>query len=98
MAGNLTQPGMRALFGCATLIAYLIYASVRIGGIGDAAAYNSMAFFCYATLLCCWLFAMQTTSPMLAAIGSGSYFIYLWHIFVVMALRDHAALRHSGLS
>jgi surface polysaccharide O-acyltransferase-like enzyme len=96
MAGNLAQPGMRALLGGATLIAYLIYASVRIGGIGDAAAYDSMAFFCYATLLCCWLLAMQATSPMLAAIGSGSYFIYLWHIFVVMALRDHAALRQLG--
>ena len=29
-------------------------------------------------------------------IGSGSYFIYLWHIFFVMALRDHAALRQFG--
>jgi peptidoglycan/LPS O-acetylase OafA/YrhL len=30
--------------------------------------------------------------PLIAALGSGSYFIYLWHIFVVMLLRDHASL------
>ena len=30
-------------------------------------------------------------SPLLASIGSGSYFIYLWHIFV-----DHAAARSRG--
>jgi peptidoglycan/LPS O-acetylase OafA/YrhL len=29
-------------------------------------------------------------------VGSGSYFIYLWHIFIVMILRDHASLRGFG--
>jgi len=96
MAGNLAQPGMRGLLPGATLITYLIYAAARISGIGDAAAYDSIAFFAYAALLCCWLFAAQPRSPMLAAIGSGSYFIYLWHIFIVMALRDHTALRQLG--
>jgi surface polysaccharide O-acyltransferase-like enzyme len=96
MAGSLVQPDLRILLPTATLIAYLIYAAVRICGIGDAAAYDSMAFFSYAVLLCCWLLAARPQSPMLAALGSGSYFIYLWHIFIVMALRDHAALRQLG--
>ena len=96
MAGKLVLPGMRVLLPGATLTAYLIYAAVRTTGIGDAAAYDSMAFFCYAALLCCWLFAARPQSRMLASIGSGSYFIYLWHIFIVMTLRDHTALRQLG--
>ena len=44
------------------------------------------------------LFAIQPRSPLLGWLGSGSYFIYLWHIFIVMALRDHAALRQFGAS
>jgi surface polysaccharide O-acyltransferase-like enzyme len=78
------------------LIAYVVYAAVRIFTIGDAAAYDSIAYFAYAALLCFWLFAIQPRSPPLATIGSGSYFIYLWHIFFVMVLRDHAALRQFG--
>jgi peptidoglycan/LPS O-acetylase OafA/YrhL len=35
---------------------------------------------------------LEARLPFLAAIGSGSYFIYLWHIFIVMMLRDHAGL------
>jgi surface polysaccharide O-acyltransferase-like enzyme len=96
MAGNLARPDSHVLLPGATLVAYMIYAAIRIFGIGDAAAYDSIAFFAYATLFCCWLLAAQPSSSTLAAIGSGSYFIYLWHIFVVMALRDHAALRPLG--
>jgi peptidoglycan/LPS O-acetylase OafA/YrhL len=29
-------------------------------------------------------------------LGSASYFIYLWHIFIIMLLRDHAALARFG--
>ena len=78
----------------------LIYASMtgygERGPDAEQPGFDSTAFFAYAVLLCCWLFAAQPRSPMLAAIGSGSYFIYLWHIFIVMALRDHTALRQLG--
>ena len=90
MYAGLIEPSMRIFVPGALLIAYLIYAAVRVFGIGDAAAYDSIAFFGYAALLCFWLFAAQPRSPWLAAIGSGSYFIFLWHIFIVMVLRDHA--------
>ena len=85
----------RALLG-AMLAAYMLYAAVRILGLGDAAAYDSTAFFLYAALFCVALFAVQPNSPLLGWLGSGSYFIYLWHIFVVMLLRDHAALHQLG--
>ncbi|MBR1119980.1 acyltransferase [Bradyrhizobium lablabi] len=96
MAGSAFSTALRGVLPGATLVAYAIYALVRICGIGDAAAYDSIAFFAYATLLCCWLITTQPRSPLLAALGSGSYFIYLWHIFIVMALRDHAPLRQFG--
>jgi surface polysaccharide O-acyltransferase-like enzyme len=87
---------MRMTVLSATLIAYLIYGAVRISGIGDAADYDSVAFFGYAAMLTILLIAVYPHVPLLAAIGSGSYFIYLWHIFVVMALRDHAPLFGFG--
>lgn len=87
---------MRVIILIATLFAYLIYAAVRISGIGDAADYDSVAFFGYAALLTILLLAIYLRIPLLAEIGSGSYFIYLWHIFVIMALRDHAPLRGFG--
>jgi surface polysaccharide O-acyltransferase-like enzyme len=87
---------MRLTVAGSALATYIIYALVRLFGIGDAADYDSVAFFGYAALFCIWLFVLHPRLPFLAAIGSGSYFIYLWHIFVVMALRDHASLRDSG--
>jgi surface polysaccharide O-acyltransferase-like enzyme len=83
---------MRGLLIGATLFAYVIYAVVRLSGLGDAADYDSVAYFGYAALLCLLLLALEARLPFLAAIGSGSYFIYLWHIFIVMMLRDHAGL------
>jgi surface polysaccharide O-acyltransferase-like enzyme len=80
----------------ATLATYAIYATVRLFGVGDAADYDSTAFFAYAAALCILLFALDIQFPFLAAVGSGSYFIYLWHIFIVMILRDHASLRGYG--
>lgn len=80
----------------ATAVAYPLYATVRILAIGDAAAYDSIAFFLYAGLLCLLLWSAQARIPAIAAIGSGSYFIYLWHIFIVMTLRDHPALHAYG--
>ncbi len=88
--------GMPVLISGATLLAFIIYAAVRLFGLGDAADYNSIAFFGYAALLCILLLALDIRSPRLAALGSGSYFIYLWHIFIVMSLRDHAALHRFG--
>ena len=55
-----------------------------------------IAFFGYAGLLCLLLLALDIQWPLVAALGSGSYFIYLWHIFIVMFLRDHAVLRQFG--
>ncbi len=87
---------MRALIISATLFAYIIYAVVRLFSLGDAADYDSVAFFGYAALLCILLLALDIQLPSFAALGSGSYFIYLWHIFIVMIFRDHAQLRQFG--
>ena len=87
---------MRQQIICATLIAYFIYVAVRLYGVGDAADYDSVAYFGYAALSCILLLAFDVQVPFMAALGSGSYFIYLWHIFVVMSLRDHAGLRQLG--
>ncbi len=54
------------------------------------------AFFAYAALLAILLLGLHPRSQFLAAIGSGSYFIYLWHIFVIMIIRDHFSQRESG--
>ena len=80
----------------ATLVAYAIYAAVRLYGLGDAADYDSTAFFGYAALLCLLLLAFDAQLPWLAALGSGSYFLYLWHIFIIMALRDFLAGARFG--
>ncbi len=80
----------------ATLLLLFVYAAVRRFGIGDAADYDSVAFFCYAALLSVLLLVLGMQSPAIAALGSGSYFIYLWHIFIIMTLRDHALLRQLG--
>ena len=86
----------RRYFLVAALAAYVLYATIRLLGIGDAAVYDSTAFFGYAALFCLWLFMLRPGSPLFAAIGSGSYFLYLWHIFIVMMLRDQAPLRQLG--
>ena len=96
MFADLSDQGTRRALPVATLAAYLFYAAVRIFGLGDAATYDSMAFFVYAALFCVALFAVQPGSPRLGWLGSGSYFIYLWHIFIVMLLRDHTSLRQLG--
>ena len=93
MHANLSDQSMRRALLGAMLSAYLFYTAVRILGLGDAATYDSTAFFLYAALFCVALFAIQPSSPLLGWLGSGSYFIYLWHIFIVMMLRDHTALR-----
>jgi peptidoglycan/LPS O-acetylase OafA/YrhL len=87
---------MRALMSGAALFAYIIYAAIRLVGLGDAADYDSVAFFGYAALLCVLLLALDIQLPFVAGLGSGSYFIYLWHIFIVMVLRDYAELRQFG--
>jgi surface polysaccharide O-acyltransferase-like enzyme len=86
----------RLLVAVAALSAYIVYAAVRVSGIGDAADYDSTAFFAYAALIAILLLGLHPRSQFLATIGSGSYFIYLWHIFVIMILRDHFSLRTSG--
>jgi surface polysaccharide O-acyltransferase-like enzyme len=96
MFADLSHRSMRhALLGAA-LFAYILYATVRIFNLGDAATYDSTAFFGFAALFCVSMFAFQSSSPLLGWVGSGSYFIYLWHIFIVMALRDHFGLRQLG--
>ena len=93
MFAELTDHSIRRALLGAMLAAYLLYTAVRILNLGDAATYDSTAFFLYAALFCVALFAIQPSSPLLGWLGSGSYFIYLWHIFLVMMLRDHTALR-----
>ena len=88
---------LRVLLIGATALAFFIYAMARAFHVGDTAPYDSVAFFGYAALFCITLFALSPRLPFLAAIGSGSYFIYLWHIFFVMLLRDHTALESRGL-
>ncbi len=80
----------------ATTLAYAIYTAVRMAAIGDAAAYDSTAFFGYAAALSVLLLASRIDVPLLATLGAGSYFIYLWHIFVIMALRDLGGFRSLG--
>ena len=87
---------MRGPISAVTLLALIIYAGVRLFGLGDAADYDSLAFFGYAALLCILFLALDARLPLFASLGSGSYFIYLWHIFIVMLLRDHAGLRQFG--
>jgi peptidoglycan/LPS O-acetylase OafA/YrhL len=77
-------------------IACAISAAVRISSIGDSAAYDSIALFAYATALCLLVLAAPLRNPLLGFIGSGSYFIYLWHILLIMLLRDHFGLREAG--
>lgn len=86
----------RGSLAAGALLAYAIYAAVRAFGIGDAADYDSTAFFGYAAMLCLLLLAFEVRLPWLATLGSGSYLIYLWHIFIVMLLRDHTELRELG--
>ena len=96
MFADLSDQGMRRALPGAMLAAYMFYAAVRILGLGDAATYDSIAFLLYAALFCVALFAIQPSSPLLGWLGSGSYFIYLWHIFIVMLLRDHTGLHQLG--
>ena len=99
MFADLTDQSIRRTLLGAMLAAYALYAAVRILNLGDAATYDSTAFFLYAALFCVSLFAFQPNLPLLGRVGSGSYFIYLWHIFIIMALRDHAGLRQlSGVA
>jgi surface polysaccharide O-acyltransferase-like enzyme len=96
MFADLTDRSIRRALPGVMLACYIIYVAVRIVGLGDAATYDSTAFFFYAALFCVSLLAFRPSSPLLGRIGSGSYFIYLWHIFIIMALRDHTALHQLG--
>ena len=78
---------MRATVLAAALAGYAAYALVRILGIGDAANYDSIAFFVYAALFCLAALAFAPQSPALSFLGAASYAIYLWHIFAIMILR-----------
>jgi peptidoglycan/LPS O-acetylase OafA/YrhL len=96
LLADLADRSMRRFLLGVLCAAYLFYVTARILKLGDAAVYDSTAFFLYAALFCIALFALQPRSQPIAWLGSGSYFIYLWHIFVVMVLRDHTPLRELG--
>lgn len=85
-----------ALLVGVTLALFAVYATARVMVIGDSGNYDSIAYFGYSALLCLLLLALQIQIPGLASLGSGSYFLYLWHIFVIMILRDHSPLPHLG--
>lgn len=95
-AGDVLRELRYPLLG-ATILSYAIYVAIRVAGFGDAAAYDLMAFYLYAVLLCLALLGLRWDSPALAVLGSASYFIYLWHIFVIMALRPLPALQAHPL-
>jgi surface polysaccharide O-acyltransferase-like enzyme len=80
---------LRAPLLGATGVAYVGYALVRILTLGDAADYDSIAFFIYAILFCLTSLAFAPRWRALCILGSVSYAIYLWHIFAIMLLRDH---------
>jgi surface polysaccharide O-acyltransferase-like enzyme len=80
----------------AAVVAYAIYAGARLWQIGDHADYDSLAFFFYASLSALVLLTLRPELSSLAMLGSGSYFIYLWHIFIVMFLRDHGVFNQFG--
>ena len=96
MCSSFADRGIRIVFFGSMLAACSFYTAVRLSGIGDAAVYDSIAFFFYAALFCFWLLVLRPRFPFLAAVGTGSYFVYLWHIFIVLILRDHTALRQLG--
>jgi surface polysaccharide O-acyltransferase-like enzyme len=75
-----------------TVGAYLVYAAIRVSGLGDAADYDSLPFFLYSALFCLTLLAFSPRWATLGFLGAASYFIYLWHIFVILLLRDVLAL------
>jgi peptidoglycan/LPS O-acetylase OafA/YrhL len=87
---------MLPTLGVAALFFYAVYTAVRMAGVGDAAAYDSTAFFGYAAALSVFLLAARIEVPLLATLGAGSYFIYLWHIFIVMAVRDLGGFHAAG--
>jgi len=76
--------------------AYAAYAAIRIYRLGDAADYDSMAYFVYSVSFCMALFGFAPKSAALAFLGAASYAIYLWHIFAIMLLRDHFPLLPAG--
>jgi fucose 4-O-acetylase-like acetyltransferase len=88
--------GMVPFLCVSAAIACGISAAVRIFSIGDSAAYDSIALFAYAVPFCLLFLAAPLRSSLLGFVGSGSYFIYLWHIMVIMLLRDHFGLRDAG--
>lgn len=95
-AGELFH-ALRYPLAVAAVAAYALYAGVRIAGLGDAANYDSVAFFLYAILACIVLLGFAPENAGLATLGSASYFIYLWHIFVIMALRQLDVLQPHPL-
>jgi peptidoglycan/LPS O-acetylase OafA/YrhL len=90
---------MRYWLAAAAVAGYAAYTLIRIYGIGDAADYDSIAFFLYAALFSITMLGFSYDSRALAFLGSASYFIYLWHIFIVMILRQVPALQgHAVMS
>jgi peptidoglycan/LPS O-acetylase OafA/YrhL len=89
---------LRYWLAAATVTAYAAYGAIRIAGIGDAADYDSIAFFLYAVLFCMTMLGFSRDWPALATLGSASYFLYLWHIFVIMALRQVPALQSHAVA
>src|SRR3569833_1104661 len=91
-----TLRDLKSLELVAAVIAYEIYVGARLWQISDHADYDSLAFFFYASLAALALLTLRPALSSLAMLGSGSYFIYLWHIFIVMFLRDHGAFSQFG--
>lgn len=89
---------LRYMLAAGAVLAYIAYALIRIVQIGDAADYDSLAFFLYALLFCLAMLGFAWRWHAVAVLGSASYFIYLWHIFVVMTLRSVPTLHPHPLA
>lgn len=90
--------GMGPMLVASAVVAWAIYAGARILSLGDAAAYDSTALFAYASLLCLAGLAMPLRSAFLSFIGSGSYFIYLWHFFAILMLREYTGWPNAAIA
>ena len=89
---------VRYALAAASIVAYIAYAAIRVARLGDAADYDSMAFFLYAALFCVTMLGFSFEARGLAFLGVASYFIYLWHIFVVMLLHKVPLLHQHAVA
>jgi peptidoglycan/LPS O-acetylase OafA/YrhL len=93
-----TLHNLRYALAAACLAAYVAYAAIRVYRLGDAADYDSTVFFLYASLFCLSMLGFSFEWRPLMAVGAASYFIYLWHIFPIILLRELPSLQQHAFA